>query len=353
MEVNLTQKTIEVITDNFTGREDMEGYDANKSMKLYELNRDFIWDDDMQTNLILSILEGFSIPAVTLCNGKIIDGGNRITTLWLFKNNKFEVEMNGQAYNYARLCENRDLIRKWDRCQIPIVEITNANSDQISQIYENLNKGVRLSTGQLLENRKFKPIVDAALSIIGRSSNNAQFPYRELVNRVWNSRIRKTKTRTEISFAFQLLVGSMHGYQFFTNSFEKLVRWVINEDQRADFSNLHFILTMIDEVDPDNLIPRHRKSECFRKLVGAIVYDMSAMTKDEVKTKWQKMFRKCYNEITPAQFKALFDTGSARGLIDSRLGKISSNVTKYLNGELHVTRDPEEDTTYDSEESDD
>lgn len=353
MEVNLTQKTIDVIVDNFTGRDDMEGYDANKSMKLYELNRDFVWSKEMLPNFIESILKGFPIPAITLCNGKIIDGGNRITTLWLFKNNKFDVKMNGEEYNYSRLCETRDLIRKWDRCQIPIVDIVNANLEDISQIYENLNKGVKLSTGQLLENRKFKPIVDSALSIIGRSTNNSQFPYRELVNRVWNSRIRKTKTRTEISFAFQLLVGTMHGHIYFTNSFPKLVHYVTAEDQHADFSKLHFILTMIDEVDPENLIDRRKKSECFRKLVGAIIYDTSVMTKDDVKAKWQKTFRLCYTVITTEQFKALFDIGSARGIADSRLEKISSNVTKYLNGELLVRKDSEEQTTYDSEESDD
>lgn len=352
MEVNLTQKTIDVIADNFTGREDMEGYDATKSMKLYELNRDFVWTEDLQQKLIMSILEGFPIPAITLCNGKIIDGGNRITTLWLFKNNKFEVNINGEDYNYTRLCDNRDLIRKWDRCQLPIVDITNATNEQIAQIYENLNKGVKLTTGQLLENRKFKPIVNSALSIIGRSSNNEQFPYRELVNRVWINRIRKTKSRTEISFAFQLLVGSMYGPQFFTNSFEKIVHFITAEDQHVDFTNLHFILTMIDEVDPGNVISRAKKSECFRKLVGAIIHDMFTMPRSDVKTKWQKMFHMAYNVITTAQFKALFDIGSARGNNDLRVEKISSNVTKYLNGELQA-RDPEEETTYDSEETDD
>lgn len=352
MDVKISQKSLDSIVDGFTGREDMEGYDAAKPYKLYELNRDFVWDDTMQVNFIQTILTGYPIPAITMCNSAIIDGGNRVTTLWRFRNNKFKVLLNGVEYDYDSMCKTREVVRAWDRCQIPLVEITNATFHQISQIYENLNKGIRLTTGQLLENRKYRPIVDAALSIIGKSTDNSQFPYRDMVNRVWNSRIRNTKSRTEISFAFQLLMGTMYGPNHFHNSFTKYVPFITDDEQKANFENLRFILKMIDEVDPENKIPRKKKSECFRRLVGAIIYDLFTMEKEEMRHKWQIMFDQAYNVLPPEQFKAIFDVGSARAQSETKLQAISQNVQKIVNGERLNVRGFHDETTCDSESED-
>lgn len=352
MDVKISQKSLDSLVDGFTGRDDMEGYDSSKQYKLYELNRDFVWDESMQTNLIQSILTGYPIPAITMCNGCIIDGGNRLTTLWLFKNNKFKVSLNGIEYDYDGVCNSRDVVRAWDRCQVPLVEINNSTFDQISQIYENLNKGVRLTIGQLLENRKHKPLVDSALAIINKSKDNSQFPYRELVNRVWNSRIRNTKSRSEIAFAFQLLMGTMHGPNHFHNSFMKYVPLLTAEDQNPNFDNLHFILTMIDEVDPDNSIPRKKKSECFRRLIGAIIYDLFTMDRTDVKVKWQAMFSQAYNVLPPEQFRAIFEVGTARAKSDTKLQAISQNVAKIVRGERLNIVGFHDDNTYGSESDD-
>ena len=352
MDVKISQKSLDSLVDGFTGRDDMEGYDNSKQYKLYELNRDFVWDDSMQTGFIQSILTGFPIPAITICNGAIIDGGNRITTLWLFKNNKFRVLLNGVEYDYDTVCKSREVVRAWDRCQIPLVEIYNATFDQISQIYENLNKGVRLTIGQLLENRKHKPIVDAALAIINKSKDNSQFPYRDLVNRVWNSRIRNTKSRTEIAFAFQLLMGTMHGPNHFHNSFMRYVPLITGEDQKPNFENLRFILKMIDEVDPENKISRKKKSECFRRFVGAIIYDLFTMSRDDVRTKWQAMFIQAYNILPPDQFRAIFEVGTARAKSETKFQVISENVDRVLRGEKLVVHTYGDESTYDSESDD-
>jgi hypothetical protein len=348
MKTRLTQIALDDLTDGFTGRDGMEGYNPDKQIKLYELNRDFVWNEVMQTGLIVSVLTGYPIPPITTCNGYIVDGGNRTTTLWRFKNGLFSVALDGVEQTYETVSGNRELSKLWDKCQVPIVEITEATSDNISDIYQNLNNGVKLTIGQLLENRKHIPVVDAALSIIGRSQNNSQYPHRELTNRVWNKVFGKSKTRTEVAFAFQLLVGTMYGPHFFHTSFSRHVEDILTKRATAvDFTRLGTLLAILDEVDPDNAVPRAKKSICFRKFAGAMIHDMGdpnhetnkncpPMPADEFKTKWQAMFLKAYNVLEAKHLKAIFEVGVDRARNDTRIKAVSKNVQKFLDGTLEA-----------------
>ncbi len=344
MKTRLTQIALDDLIDGFTGRDGMEGYNPDKQIKLYELNRDFVWNEDMQTGLIVSVLTGYPIPPITTCNGYIVDGGNRTTTLWRFKNGLFSVALDGVEQTYETVSGNRELSKLWDKCQVPIVEITEATSDNISDIYQNLNNGVKLTIGQLLENRKHIPVVDAALSIIGRSQNNSQYPHRELTNRVWNKVFGKSKTRTEVAFAFQLLVGTMYGPHFFHTSFSRHVEDILTKRATAvDFSRLGTLLAILDEVDPDNVVPRGKKSICFRKFAGAMIHDMAMvydtntlMSLDEMKKKWQAMFYQAYNVLETKHLKTIFEVGTDRANNDTRIKAVSINVQKFLDGKLEL-----------------
>lgn len=339
MRTRLTQISLDDLVDGFTGRDGMEGYDPDKQIKLYELNRDFVWDLTMQEGLLTSVLTGYPIPPITTCNGFIVDGGNRTTTLWRFKNGLFSVKLNGVEQTYETVSNNRDLSKLWDKCQVPVVEITEATSDNISDIYQNLNNGVKLTIGQLLENRKHIPIVDAALSIINRSQNNAQFPHRELTNRVWNKVFKKSKTRTEVAFAFQLLVGTMYGPHYFHTSFSRHVEEILTRRATAvDFTRLGSLLAMLDEVDPDNAVSRAKKSICFRKFAGAMIHDMwdTSMSVADMKKKWQAMFHQAYNALETKHLKAFYNVGNDRANNFSRIKTVSKNVEKFLDGKLEL-----------------
>ena len=339
MRTRLTQISLDDLVDGFTGRDGMEGYDPEKHIKLYELNRDFVWDLTMQEGLITSVLTGYPIPPITTCNGFIVDGGNRTTTLWRFKNGLFSIKLNGVEETYDTVSNNRDLSKLWDKCQVPVVEITEATSDNISDIYQNLNNGVKLTIGQLLENRKHIPIVDAALSIINRSQNNAQYPHRELTNRVWNKVFRKSKTRTEVAFAFQLLVGTMYGPHYFHTSFSRHVEEILTKRATVvDFTRLGTLLAILDEVDPDNAVSRAKKSICFRKFAGAMIHDMwdTSMSMNDMKKKWQKMFQQAYNVVETRHLKAFYNVGNDRANNFSRIKTVSKNVEKFLDGKLDL-----------------
>jgi hypothetical protein len=249
------------------------------------------------------------------------------------------VKLNGVDQKYETISNNRDLSKLWDKCQVPVVEITEATSDNISDIYQNLNNGVKLTIGQLLENRKHIPIVDAALSILGRSQNNAQYPHRELTNRVWNKTFYKSKTRTEVAFAFQLLVGTMYGPHYFHTSFSRHVEDILTKRATVvDFTRLGTLLAILDEVDPENVVPRNKKSICFRKFAGAMIHDMwdTSMSVADMKNKWQAMFHQAYNVLETKNLKVFYQVGNDRANNFSRIKTVSKNVEKFLDGKLEM-----------------
>jgi hypothetical protein len=335
MNTTFQTTTIGDFLDNFAGRRDMAGYDDSKPIKIAECNRDFVWPLDMQKALIRSILQGYPIPAMCVCNEQIVDGGNRSTTLWLYRNNRFSVNMsdNGEDMYYDEMCEDRAYTRRWDSAVIPQQIITNATPDQFAQIYENLNKGIPLTFGQLLENRKHHSWVSMAAAIINKSP---LYPDGELVRQVWSPQFRKTKNRTELGFVFQVLVGAEKGpANFHTKFLNHLPLIMGNTVPTTD--GLRKILEMLILCDEDRVVSAKKKSEVFRKFIGPIIHDMYTLSKQEWKNKWIEFIPKAYNTITKEQFKEITKTGNKRANISSMIEGVSERVQMFLNGELNVS----------------
>ena len=333
MNTTFQTTTIGDFLDNFAGRRGMENYDDNKCIKVAECNRDFVWPLTMQQEFIRSILQGFPIPAMCITNGQIVDGGNRSTTLWLFRNGGFQVKLSPDTdyINYDTMCEDRTLTRRWDSAVIPQQIITNATPDQFAQIYENLNKGIKLTFGQLLENRRHRPWVALAETIIGRG--NIPYEDRELIQRVWTPRFIKTKHRSELGFAFQVVVGAERGPQHFHLSFAEHIPLIMS-DLNPSTERLHDILLLLDECDPEHIISAKKKKDIFRKFIGAIIHDMHNMESNEWSTKWREFISQAYNTLGLITIKKILNVGNLRATSATRIAGVSENVRKYLNGEF-------------------
>lgn len=321
--------TIEDFLDNFAGRRGMQNYDESKNIKISECNRDFVWKSDMQQSFICSILHGFPIPAICITNGQIVDGGNRSTTLWLFRNGAFKVKLHPDAdpINYSEMCLDRTLTRKWDSAIIPHQNITNASHEQFAQIYENLNKGIQLTFGQLLENRKYCPWVAMAESMIGRG--NGVYLDIDLLHRVWTNGFKKTKHRRELGLAFQVLVGAERGPTHFHLSFSEHLPLIMG-DTPPTTQNLRNILMMLAGCNPDQTVSAKKKKEIFHKFIGAIIHDMHTMTRSDWKIKWSTFIPQAYTSLSESTIKRIINVGTLRASSSSRIEGVSANVARFM-----------------------
>ena len=349
MNTTFQTTTIEDFLDNFAGRSDMQGYDDSKPIKVAECNRDFVWKNDMQQSFIKSILQGFPIPAMCITNGQIVDGGNRSTTLWLFRNGKFNVKMHehGEAIDYAKMCEDRNLTRRWDSAVIPQQIITNASPDQFAQIYENLNKGIQLTFGQLLENRRYRPWVAMAETLIGRG--NEEYQHADLLYRVWSPGFKKTKHRRELGFAFQVLVGAERGPAHFHLSFAEHIPLIMGNTTPTT-EHLYEILCMLDSCNQDGSVSTKKKKQVFHKFIGAIIHDMHTIASNEWKEKWTNFISQAYNNLSDKKIKKIIDVGNLRATSSSRIAGVSENVKRFLENNT-IDSDDEISDEFDEEDS--
>jgi hypothetical protein len=336
--------------DDFAGRKDTPGYDESHIYKIAECNRDFVWPLEYQQSLIESVLKSAPIPTIAICNNEIVDGGNRSTTLHQFVNNQFKVTIDGVEYDYDGVRGNSELNNKWLSCQVNLMVITGATLDQFADIYENLNKGIRLTHGQLMVNRTHFPLVYMVLAMIGRIKD-VQLPWIGLLHRAWKDTFNTTKGRGEVTLAFQILASALFGPEHFHAYFLKHSK-LFHEKSQADINskidNIVQILTMINSVDPENTINRKIKAEVFRKFIGAIIYDFHNL--DDYNAKWSTFIQNAYKDLTTNQLKQLVFVGSKRSHATLRCVGVSENVREYIAGRFEFKNESVSDQDDGSEE---
>lgn len=344
-----TTRSIEDYLDDFAGRPEMPGYNDAKRVHIAEENRDFVWPRDMWEDLIKSIFAGYTIPLMVICNDQLMDGGNRSTVLMKWRQNEFTVRFNDWEGNYDAMVAKPELAARWNRCVIPLTIITNATPEERSQIYENYNKGIVLSTGQLLYNRKYRPLVKVASALIGREG---VFPFADIIHQVWKRTWKKTKTLSELASAYQIIVGSVYGPNEFHLSFQRhLDRLMTTEDAQIDLSNLRFICEVIRESDPENTVNPKKKELVFKKFIGPMIYDIHTITREAFREKWLTFCQRAYTTLTPEEFKTLADVGTSRATNQSRIQRLSRNVSRLLDGNVSTTPN-EGDNDSDSDDDD-
>jgi hypothetical protein len=353
--IYITLPLLQFLT-RFAGRKDMPGYDESRMYHIAECNRDFVWTTEYQEGLIKSVLTNAPIPTIAICNNQIVDGGNRSTTLHQFVNNtQFKVTFDGVEYDYAGVRANTELNNKWLSCQVNLMVTSNATDDQFADLYENLNKGVKLTHGQMMMNRTHYPLVLMALAMIGRT-REVVFPLAALLTRVWRDTFNTTKTRSEVTLAFQILASALFGPDHYPAKFQnhiKLFRETSQAHIDEKMGNLSRILTMIDNVDSGNTILRKTKAEVFKRFIGPIIYDFHNMGAVDFQTKWNQFLRLAYTELSSNQMKKLVDVGTKRAVSSSKNQAVSVNVREYLSGTLNiedVTTVPSSDAADDLDE---
>ena len=336
MRIEYSTTDPESFLEAFAGRVAMPKYDEKKPLHIAECNRDFVWNESMQRDLIESILIGHPIPTFTVCNNKLVDGGNRATTMHRFRNDELSIEFSGFSGTFSEMkIYRQDLIAMWYRCKLNRMIVTDATQDEMSKIYENLNKGVNLTHGQLLKNRSHYPLVSIALAMLSRGS--ATFRYLQLLHNVWKSKFKASKPLSELSFAFQFLIAALFGSSHYHTNFFNHLTYIMGKssaDIDGNMKNLRAILSTISNADPNNLVERKKKADCFKRFIGAMIHDFhaKAITSEQYDAKWTRFFRDAYNVLTKDQLKGLVDVGTKRAHFSSRMQGVSENVDKYLQG---------------------
>ncbi len=181
VDYNTLEYPIEVLVDKYSTGKDKD----ENELFIPDYQREMTWDDDRQSKFIESVLLGLPIPYIfvadvseseDLARLEIIDGTQRIRTLYNFINNKLKLtnleklkSLNNFTFNDLPLSRQR----RFKRTTIRMIQLTEEADEEIRRdLFERINTG-SIELNEMEKRRGSKP--GKFLNLIEHLSKLEQF----------------------------------------------------------------------------------------------------------------------------------------------------------------------------------
>lgn len=328
--IQITQN-INQLVSSYTGRKGEAGYDQTKPMCNHPRNRDYVWKDrrHMGPNLLDTILNGLYIPPIicskSIVAGKevleILDGGNRINTIWDIHNGKFGELTPDQLFTFKSY-------------NITVVIMSGLTSKNICQQFRRLQANVKVSDGQLYAMYNESLLVKEALAFLYDDTH----PLRENIKHFVDTSDKDSKNKTNLENAVALISGVLYGPKFINKRFD-VQEEKLEEKEPIDRHDLSMRLKPVLDcfLQANNISEapstkkKRRQEMTIGKWVGPILYDF--LTKDashhaKIQEKWSKYIAKYRNGEEKAKEAGTFK--GAQNLTSNKLRVICLKVEIFI-----------------------
>jgi len=337
MSVNLSTETIQTtisqLNRDFAGRIGSNGYDESKLLHIHRRNRAFVWNAEMQANLLDSILKGYYIPPIICCsrivNGmerrEIMEGGNRMTTIRRILNN----EVRELTPNERHRVESFG---------IALVVMRNLNPYHIRKMFRRLNKNIKVSDGQLFAmSEDDSPLVQEAYALL----ENDNYPLRELITRhFFDTRGSDNDGKANLANAVALVSGALHGVHYITKSYNVQDPMVESQEPidrqkvLTTLGCLFEIFSLADTYFAQGDRRRLRGQWSVGNWLGVMLYDllMNPGETRRIQEKWARYVARVRQEQSEGQTNAEEATkiAGAQNLTATRYRRVSMKVEIFM-----------------------
>lgn len=333
MAVNLSTETIQTtisqLNRDFAGRIGIPGYDEAKLLHIHRRNRAFVWNKDMQTNLLDSILKGYYIPPI-ICSSRIVngterreimEGGNRMTTIRLI--------LNGDVRELTP--DERHRVESFG---IALVVMRNLTAQHQRKMFRRLNKNIKVSDGQLYAmSIDDSPLIKEASDLL----DDPNYPLRDLITRhFFDTRNKDNDGRSNLANAVALVSGAAHGEDYITKSYNTQDPMVESQEPISRIQVLQIlgavfeVFSLADQQQPLSDRRKNRGQWSVGKWLGAILYDYLANPGQsrQIQEKWANYivkFRRAEEGAADAT-----KLGGAQNLTARRYKQMCLKVDIYL-----------------------
>jgi hypothetical protein len=334
MSVNLSTETIQTtisqLNRDFAGRIRDKDYVESKLLHIHRRNRAFVWNDEMQNNLLDSILKGYYIPPIICCsrivNGverrEVMEGGNRMSTIRRI--------LNGNVRELTS-----DERQRVEAFGIALVVMRNLTAFHQRKMFRRLNKNVKVSDGQLYAmSIEDSPLVKEANDLLCEDT----YPLRELITRHFfdTRNSDNDKGKSNLANAVALVSGSINGVHYITKSYNI-------QDEKIDsqkpinrgvvVQNLGLVLQTFSLADQYCALTDRRKARGqwnVGYLLGVILYDIltNPCESRTIQEKWARYIQAVREGKEGAEEAVKMD--GAQNLTASRYLKISKKVDIFM-----------------------
>jgi len=370
--------TIRQLDNDFAGRREDPTHNPSMLMHIHRRNRPFVWNRDMQSLFLKSILKDYPIPQIycssTIVNGEnrreIMDGGNRITTFRKILRNEVR-----------KLTEEERVIVQSK--SINLVVMSNLTAKEQREFFRVINKHVPVTDGQLYAmSEDDSPLVREAYAFLGTPPYNNDHPLRQnIITYLFDTQKTDNERKRNLATAVALVSGCLYGPDYITSKFSRQeqtrpsvvpgsmplpspVECQDELDRDIVVTKMGLVLEVFRLADEECMCTvKQRNAQWALGYIGAILYDICASPTAirSVQEKWVKYVVKLRRGEPNAEEARKLK--GAQNLNRERLRKISKSVEIYVNENRLVKEDElktlvgmhpqEEDTDDDDTVSDD
>lgn len=322
--------------------------DSTPEVLIPENQRLYVWPLDKQQMLIDSVMRGLPINAIYLAvkrqRGRTLynveEGQQRLETLWRFRNGKFK-------YNnkiFAEMDEKEQ--EQFLSYPMMILDITGANDDTLSEIFDRVNTGMSLKDGEKFYNYRKKPLVSLAERLF---LTPGQGLHGEATSRWGDYMCRKEKRRNNYAITVALVAGAAYGSSYLTMSYVKINKHldgllvgdtVTPIDTTLVESRLKELLDVYRQVDElQDTSQKDRGSYwAIGKTNAYILHSLITCPEDEKEFRkeiWIKFLVQC--RLDKDTIEHLYhDISKSNNLTESRLEKGWENVYAWAEADMET-----------------
>jgi hypothetical protein len=287
------QTTIGALNSQFAGREGDIDYKATNLVHIHRRQRPYVWNQEMQSILLDSIITGYYIPPIIsssvyehcCCDNKIrekrevLDGGNRITT--------FRRILNG--YIRELTDAERTTILSFP---ITFVVMRGMTNKEQCTMFRRLNKNIKVSDGQLYAMSDDSLLVKEALALL----NDENYPLRRLILEHFDPPGSDNNGRKNLENAVALVSGALNGPHYITKSYN-IQEEKVESQEPIDrniiidiLSTVFHIFTLANQVLPLTDRRKLKSQWSVGKWLGAMLYDILTHPNEieETQNRWAK-----------------------------------------------------------------
>jgi hypothetical protein len=219
-----------------------------------DYQREIVWKENDQKDLIDTLLDGFPMPAINFCEEsdptlrkyECMDGKNRIQSIRLFKSNKMT---SNSGKLFSELTERER--NAFDSIPVSICVFNNLTQAERRDYFRRIQKGVRLSQCELIWSQS-----DHGMMIELKSTRNEMF---DKIKLIW-----KTYRYIDIQLFFNI-ANMVQGRNAVLQS-TGLTAWLDKQPNNANYSELfrkirsvllvlHRVITACPEIHVKMYVP--------------------------------------------------------------------------------------------------
>lgn len=217
---------------SYSCRELMNMYQIN-ALRIPDYQREFVWPVAKQRKLIMSMLNARPMPCFIFSEkvginesnySNIIDGRQRLGTIYKFVNNMLSVDVEGTGdFKVFRDLSIENQCR-FDAISLVASVQSNCNAMEEAAIFEDINSGMSLTSGERLQPCEHTPFAKFAQAILDEFNDD--------LTKMWGNYDKASNRHAMLMHATGMVAGAALGQKYITSDFPIL--YALTQDMTVE-----------------------------------------------------------------------------------------------------------------------